>query len=110
MLESVLGTVPSRHERRRLDALIAQFEVLPESEVLRTPGGQKREHRAPERKTGDVFANFQPPGLYKDHHTSTPFLGFPPCKIAATPLEKSQICPVGPSQLETLAPTLDLDR
>ena len=71
--ESVLGTVPARGESLRLDALIAQFEVLPESEVLRTPGGQKREHRARERKTGDVFANCQPPGLYKDHPTITHF-------------------------------------
>src|ERR1041384_6592071 len=35
--ESVLGMVPARGERRRVDALIAQFEVLPESEVLRPP-------------------------------------------------------------------------
>src|SRR4051812_14125701 len=61
-----------RGERLWLDAPIAQFEVLPESEVLRTPGGQKREHRARERKTEDVFANCQPPGLYKDHHSTTP--------------------------------------
>src|ERR1041385_5795267 len=83
--ESVFGTVPARGERRQLDALIVQFEVLPESEVLRTPGGQKREHRAHERKTRDVFANCQPPGLYKDHHTPTPFYGFPSTNFAATP-------------------------
>src|ERR1041385_3210010 len=70
--ESVLGMVPARGERRRLDALIAQFEVLPGSEVLRTSGDQKRKHRARERKIGDVFANCQPPGLYKDHHTPIP--------------------------------------
>src|ERR1041385_7909188 len=32
--------------------LITQFEVLPGSKVLRTPGGQKRKHRARERKPG----------------------------------------------------------
>src|ERR1041385_4447101 len=83
--EIVLRTVPTRGDRRRLDALIAQFEVLPESEVLRTPGGQKSKHRARERKTGDVFANCQSPGLYKDHHTPSPFLGFTLAKIAAPP-------------------------
>src|ERR1041385_6297145 len=81
----VLGTVPTRGERRQLDALIVQFEVLPESEVLRTPGGQKREHRARERKTGDVFANFQPPGLYKDHHTPTHFRVSLPTILQPTP-------------------------
>src|SRR3954464_12260101 len=67
--ESVLGTVLARGECRRLDALIAQFEVLPKSEVLRTHGGQKRKTRVRERKTEDVFANRQPPGIYKDHHS-----------------------------------------
>ena len=71
--ESFLGTVPTRGECHWIDVLIAQFEVLPESEVLRTPGGQKRKHRARERKTEDLFANCQPPGLYKDHHTPTSF-------------------------------------
>src|SRR4051812_31896593 len=54
-LETVPRTVPARGERRRLDALIAQFKVLPEPEVLRTPDGQKRKHRARERKTGMFF-------------------------------------------------------
>ena len=71
--KSVFGTVPARGERLRIDALIAQFEVLPETEVLRTPGGQKRKHRACERKTEDVFANCQPHGLYRPPH----HLGFP---------------------------------
>src|SRR3954463_8327308 len=83
--ESVLGMVPALGERRRLDALIAQFEVLPKLEVLRTLGGQKRKHRARERKTGDVFANCQPPGLYKDHHSPTPLQGFPSQKLQPPP-------------------------
>src|SRR4051812_32911333 len=32
------------------------------------------------------------PTLYKDHQPPTTQLGFPPCKIAATPLTKLQIC------------------
>src|ERR1041385_5840454 len=92
--ESVFGTVPARGERLRLDTLITQFEVLPESKVLWTPGGQKREHRAREIKTGDVFANCQPPGLYKDHHTPTPFLGFPSHKLQPPPPLYPKITPI----------------
>src|SRR4051794_31559795 len=95
--ESVLGTVPT---------LIAQFEVLPETEVLRTPGGQKREHRARERKTGDVFANCQPPGLYKDHHTPTHFSGFPSTNLQPHPHFCSIFRPMssGPSDPEIRRP------
>src|SRR3954466_13504177 len=32
------------------------------------------------------------PTLYKDHQPPTTQLGFPPCKIAATPLTNLQIC------------------
>ena len=52
MPENVLRTVPALGERRRPNALIAQFKVLPESEVLLTLGGQKRKHSARERKPG----------------------------------------------------------
>src|SRR3954466_1282261 len=104
MSESVLEMVPTRGERLRLDAQIAQFEVLPETEVLRTPGGQKRKHRARERKTGNVFANCQPPGLYKDHHSPTPFKGFPSLKNAATLLHFAPKFAPQPQICETLAP------
>src|ERR1041385_3704418 len=98
--ESVFGMVPARGESLRLDALIAQFEVLPESEVLRTPGGQKREHRAPERKTDDVFANCQPPMLYKDHHTPTHFR-VSLSQFCSPPPDLSQICPKTPPKIRT---------
>src|ERR1044072_1718499 len=45
-----------------------------------------------ERYRGYLRKQASHPTLYKDHQPPTTQLGFPPCKIAATPLTKLQIC------------------
>src|SRR3954469_1530490 len=45
-----------------------------------------------ERYRGYLRQQASHPTLYKDHQPPTTQLGFPPCKIAATPLTKLQIC------------------
>src|ERR1044072_8499582 len=45
----------------------------------------------PERYRGYLRKQDSHPTLYKDHQPPTTQLGFPPCKIAATPLTKLQI-------------------
>src|ERR1044072_2010642 len=50
----------------------------------------------PERYRGYLRKQDSHPTLYKDHQPPTTQLGFPPCKIAATPLTKLQITPWPP--------------
>src|ERR1044072_1095981 len=47
---------------------------------------------ARERYQGYLRKQASHPTLYKDHQPPTTQLGFAPCKIAATPLTKLQIC------------------
>src|ERR1041385_3355498 len=96
--ESVFGTVPARGERLRLDVLIAQFEVLPESEVLRTPGGQKREHRAREGKTGEVSCTPPPPAVINNPPPPPLFGSVPPTTTLPPP-------PPPPQQNPLFSPT-----
>src|SRR3954463_5673024 len=45
-----------------------------------------------ERYRGYLRQQASHPTLYKDHQPPTTQLGFPPCKISATPLTKLRIC------------------
>src|ERR1041385_7568413 len=95
--EIVLGTVPARGERRRLDTLIAQFKVLPESEVLRTPAVRNVNTAHAREKPGMFFQTASYLGYIKTTTPPSPSRVSPKPKLQPPPQimpQFSHFCPI----------------
>src|ERR1043165_9394875 len=86
---NVIAVRYNRRARRaeRVGQSFTRIEVRMQLRRSRTQSLDARE-----RYRGYLRKQASDPTLYKDHQPPTIQLGFPPCKIAATPLTNLQIC------------------